>query len=352
MIDRTLSRTYVVPTLQVRGAKLIGYNQVYSSYTGSRISKASISDHLMSSEKFVENVESLRKTAKYTGVMTEGAKKRLRKAVSLLVNSTPKRYHKCVITGRIITFHLSFTTLTMPITEKSKDAKFCHKHLLEPLLRILRKRHGMKSYIWKCELQKNDSIHYHLTSDCYISHTTLRNEWNNLLRKHGMLEDFKRRYGHDNPNSTDIHSTRDVKDLEAYLIKYISKEYQNEKSLNGKVWDCSSNIKQGKYFSFELDTVTREALDRAMSRREVSVTQLEKCTVYKFPSVDHLYYYLAHIKRSISSHYNNIRQWVKSTTQQTQKKLNTLERSLEGSLQSITNTGKQLTMLDIGIFGY
>lgn len=337
------SFAYPVPTLQVRGSKLLAFEQWYNVNTRRKVSTESSAAALMSMDKFRENAELLKDRAKYIGQMTAGAKKRLLKAISLLVHSTPRKYTYSPITKSTVSFQLSFITLTTPDVDQAKDAKFCHKYLLEPMLRVLRRKYGMKSYIWKCELQKNESIHYHLTSDCFVPHTELREQWNHILRRHNLLSEFRAKYGHDNPNSTDVHSTRDVKNMEAYLAKYIAKEYQNEKRLQGKVWDASSNIKAGKYYQFELDSVTMEKIDQAIARKECAAITTEHCTIFKFKDVEHLYYYLSHVKASIFNHYKKIQSWVKSITTQTNNDCKKLDKSIS-ILPVNTTNGTQLRM--------
>lgn len=217
-------------------------------------------NRLMSSSKFQENALKLEKRERYLGYVSDGVKKRMKKCITLLLQSTPYKYKTNPVSGRVMAHKVSFITLTTPTHEKSTDAKYCHKHLLEPFLRVLRRKHNLKSYIWKVELQGNGQVHYHITGDTVIHHRELRNIWNGLLDKNSMLCEFEQKYGHKDPNSTDIHNVQKVRNLEAYLVKYICKEYQNETKLNAKIWDCSKNIKENDYFKFQLDTVSHQII--------------------------------------------------------------------------------------------
>jgi hypothetical protein len=185
----------------------------------------------------------------YTGTITAGAKKRLSKAVSLLIQSTPTRKVYNQWLQRQQYFKINFITLTISDSTRNLSAKEAHSELLEPMLLWLRRKQQMRSYVWKAELQERGQIHYHITADCYVDLKELRQAWNNLQEKAGLLDDFARKYGHRNPNSTDIHSVKKVKNIEAYLIKYISKSDQNQTATTGKVWDCSTNLKKAEYYT-------------------------------------------------------------------------------------------------------
>ena len=214
--------------------------------------------------------------------MTVGAKKRLTRAVSLLVQSSKSQWLRNPVTKKRHQFRLSFTTLTIPETADKPSGKYCNKELLEPFLRTMRRKYNLKSYVWKLELQQNGMVHYHITSNLYLHHSTIRNEWNYILRKNGLLKEFEQRHGHDNPNSTDIHSVRAVKNLEAYLVKYVTKESQNTENLNCKIWDASLNLKQNNYYSNHLDWSYEDRLKELLESNQCSVYLGERFRIYKF----------------------------------------------------------------------
>ena len=306
-------------TLQFRSKSIISYQQTVSQIQGHYNQFTTPSLDRYNTEKFLQNVDTLKKREKYTGMMTTGARKRLTKAISLLIQSSPKKYIYNPVSDKTHYHHLTFITLTLPNVSKSKDAPFCHKYLLQPMLRVLRNKYKMKSYVWKCELQQNGSIHYHLTTDLFIVHTDLKNTWNNIIRKHGMLEDFKKQYGHDNPNSTDIHAVNNVNDIEAYLVKYISKEYQNEVSINDKIWDCSKNLKESKYFTTQLTREIHEAIKSEIDQGFAKVIQTEHCFIIKFSTTDYISIFPKSVISDYHSHLTKVTSWTESPTSSRQK---------------------------------
>lgn len=222
----------------------------------------------------------------YAGEISAGSKKRLTKAISLLIQSSQERQILNPVTNRMTSFKLNFVTLTMPLSEMSGDAKFCNKMLLEPFLRALRRKYQMKSYVWKAELQKNGSVHYHLTTDTFIHLTSIRSEWNRILDANGMLEGFKQTYGHNNPNSTDVHKVYKVKNLENYLIKYVTKKDEQGRVLNSKVWDCSRNLKQAKYFVIEGSNRLEAELRDLEQKQVVTRYSTDTFSIFKFNNFD------------------------------------------------------------------
>lgn len=209
----------------------------------------------------------------YSGMMTDGAEKRLRKAISLLLQSSPERIIYNPVSNSHHPFTINFITLTCS-DSTIRQHKELQKTLLEPFLRWQRGR-GATSYIWKMELQQRGQPHYHITTNQFIHFQEIRDYWNNLQRKAGYLDSYARKTKHFNPNSTDVHAVKDVQDLEAYLVKYIVKGVsQSGAAQKGKVWDCSKNLKV-PYFYTEL---TQHNLDLLRSTAQ-RYKELEHCAI-------------------------------------------------------------------------
>lgn len=124
------------------------------------------------------------------------------------------------------TFHfkVNFVTLTLPDTETPITSQILQKDLLNPFLTYMRKYHGLKNYVWRLEFQANGKLHVHLTCDTFLHHRAVRDSWNRVLDKNGYLNLFFKANKHLDPNSTDVHSTRKIKNMAAYLAKYMSKQ--------------------------------------------------------------------------------------------------------------------------------
>lgn len=217
----------------------------------------------------------------YTGLLCPGAKKRLTKAIEQIVlMAKPKQFFHQP-TGHTVKFKLNFITLTFACSRviRSKEAQ---KTCLQPFLLWLDRKHHCTMYIWKAELQyKNkNQLHYHITSDTYIPYKELRAKWNQLQKEAGYLDEYYEKRKHYNPNSTDVHSVRKIKNLAYYLKKEIVKDIQNGEDIGGKVWDCSLNIKAAGYFTLLDYGETTDNLTQAIKGNNVRYTKTDHCTIY------------------------------------------------------------------------
>lgn len=218
----------------------------------------------------------------YSGNMTAHSRKRVMRAVDMMLQRNPKRRIQNPITGNEHDFQVGFVTLTIP-DPKPVDASWSHKELLEPFLRTARRKWGVEDYIWKAELQQRGQLHYHITWTQFVDFTQIRNAWNNLLHKHRLSDDYAKRFRTFHPNSTDVHAVWRIKNLKAYLAKYIAKETQNQKSIKAKVWDCSKSLKKAMYAT-ELTTAHEVLLNDAVNQGIAHVIKLDNCTIIKVPN--------------------------------------------------------------------
>jgi len=179
--------------------------------------------------------------------------------------------------GKLLKFKISFITLTLPSQQCHTDNEIKNKCLNQFIIELKRFYH-VKNYIWRAEKQQNGNIHFHILTDKFIPWSEIRDRWNRIIEKLGYvskyrdnlkkfhsggfqvrqdllkfwsLESQKKAYMNgiknnwNNPNSTDIHSLKNINNAKKYLISYITKEEQN-KGLKNRVWGCNyelSNLK-------------------------------------------------------------------------------------------------------------
>lgn len=248
----------------------------------------------------------------YSGDMSAGSIKRAKRAIQLLLAISKPKKAVSFKTGKEFTFRVNFITLTLPAAQEDISDKVIKKEVLEPFLRILRKKYQLKSYIWKAERQLNGNIHFHLTTDTYILYYRIRDEWNKCLAKLGFIERFRDKWGHSTPNSTDIHAVHKIDNLAGYMIKYMCKgqldkyitkadknassqvplsdkggqkivrfvkKVSSLKPIEGKVWDCSANLKAKIRCEFEMDS---KAHDQYNELRYMFAEQLKKTDQCEF----------------------------------------------------------------------
>ena len=154
-----------------------------------------------------------------------------------------------------IKYKLTMITLTLSAVQVHTDEEI-KRHLLNDFLTQISKKYNIELYVWKAEKQENGNIHFHIIIDRYIHHAEVRALWNRIQNKkkfeyvdryrESQIEKYKNGFMIDrnskieenvqllryekaksedfrNPNSTDIHSLRSVRNTASYLTKYLVK---------------------------------------------------------------------------------------------------------------------------------
>jgi len=285
--------------LQVRSNTLIRYNK-YPRKPLSALSRTNALSNFYSVDQ--DTGEVARKA--YSGTLCQGAKKRLTRVIENLVLAAEPTYEERP-NGKILPFHLSFMTLTVHNPDRNLTSKEVQETCLEHFLQWLRRRYIGCLYIWKAELQKRGQIHYHITSNCFVDRDLFAKKWNELQQKAGYLDEYYKAKGHYNAPSVDITSVRKIKNITGYLTKRIAMEMpvdkkgrfvkikkgnivgelaktmQNQKTVGGKVWDCSKNLKEYGYFTSEVDGETAFKINQSVKNGDIEEIRLENCTVYR-----------------------------------------------------------------------
>jgi hypothetical protein len=216
----------------------------------------------------------------YSGAMTEHAAKRIRKAIDIFLQMSPERVAFNPVSKKYIKFRLAFVTLTVSQTTLITPTEGYEK-LLAPWLRWIRRKHRCQ-YVWKGELQKRGQPHWHVTINSTVHMNDIRDEWNNLQRRAGYLEEFKAKFGHDKPPSTEVKSVRNARKIALYLGKEFCKSTQ-QTGWKGKVWGCSEEIRMGSFFTFNPQDMDDTRLQAAIKSGTAAKILKERITIYDAP---------------------------------------------------------------------
>jgi len=227
--------------------------------------------------------------------MTRSAVTRLRYVINLLVAQAKPKSVVNPSTGTSYVFKVNFVTLTLSSDQRALGDKDIKKKMLDPFIRRMRDRHGLRSYVWRAERQKNSRLHFHLTTDTYLPFDSINREWNLCQSKFHFISDFQVRYPGVNPNSTDVHSVRDVENLAAYLVKYMSKLDPSEQKIDGKLWDCSRNLKTKERVTFEMGRAEFDFVNSLVARYGSLSGGSDYCLIVPIPS--------AHFARELAGVY-------------------------------------------------
>lgn len=292
--------------VQIRSNALILYDQPEYLYT---VGKRNLQAMLV-------NMMEAKKQA-YSGEMRDGTKKRIARAIDLLVQISKSTYGYNEVTKRMQKHRLSFITLTISQFH-DVSIRDAYEKCFVPFIQWLRRTKKVSSYVWKAELQQRGIIHYHITTPAWISYTEIRDKWNNLQRSAGYVAVYqarqmawhrngfkprpelfkhwplkKQKAAYDvgmksqwqNPNSTDIHEVRKVNDLSGYLKKEFCKTIQGTMK-RGKVWDCSRNLKHYKYYTVDETPYIENSISDLLEAGKVTPKCLDSCIVIEMKKED------------------------------------------------------------------
>ena len=236
----------------------------------------------------------LRRHETYTGTVTDHAAKRIKRTVDVFLQKSPTRRIYNPVVEAFHDFRLSFITLTISANERvsGKDGREALKVFIQHFRRkpsAKSKSEQLTSYLWKAELQERGQLHYHITANRFLHYVEIQGVWNGIQKNRGWLDDFYKKEGRYNANSTDVHAVYKVQDIQAYLSKYLAKQQfkdlsecghlspQYQETIGGKVWDCSQDLKIPR-FSSELDSETDLRLWQIAKSDPDKKRKFDRCT--------------------------------------------------------------------------
>jgi hypothetical protein len=215
-----------------------------------------------------------------------------------MIATSHKKTVKERVYGKTISFQLAFITLTLPSIQIHTDHEITSQCLNQFLIE-LKKKFSVSRFVWRAEKQANGNIHYHIIVNNFVPWNDLRNSWNRIVNKLGYVDRFQEKNGRKQPNSTDVHSTRKVRDLKNYLSKYMSKTEEG-REVEGRIWSCSHELSNAKGYYSEIDSELQAELELIKKSGKVRVYQSDYFTVYNinFKSLKklgcvNLFYYFA-----------------------------------------------------------
>jgi len=225
------------------------------------------------------------------GILSMKASKRIGLAIDwLLFIATNKKIFSKKL-GKYFQFKINFVTLTLSSNQVHPDNEIKSK-LLNQFITEARKKWGVKNYLWRAEPQRNGNIHFHVVTDKFIPWDELRETWNRIQNKLGYVdryaktqrEKFKNGFVFDpkygmhwnydkqlkaykksvkedwnNPNSTDVHSIKKIRNIGAYLAKYCTKQPKGRK-IEGDLWRLSQGLSKLKSVIWERDSIIEHEL--------------------------------------------------------------------------------------------
>lgn len=245
----------------------------------------------------------LNSTRQSQGVLSKQAKKRLKLAIDYFLLLNRPQDGKSGYSGSHYNKQITFVTLTLPSKQIHSDNEIKKQCLNQFLIEISRYDNA-SMYVWRAEYQENGNIHFHIMVNTFIVWTKIRNRWNRIIQKLGYVSRYREqqqefhkegfrlrpellkkwpadkqkkayerglRLNWNDPNSTDIHKIENITNIQAYLIKYMTKVEQEkkedespdseEKKDIGRIWSASMVLSNIKGATTEIDSEINSILN-------------------------------------------------------------------------------------------
>lgn len=257
------------------------------------------------------------------GQLSNRSRRRMRYAIELIIAQASDKKSWYRQKSIHIPFKVNFLTLTLSAPAPTLNDKIIKQQLLKIFLKNCTNKYGLKSYVWRAETQVNKRLHFHIITDTYIHWQDVRKTWNIIQQKHGIIDKYRQlmqnwhRDGFkvrpkllykwnynaqlnayktgmlehwNNPNSTDIHAISHIENLSNYVTKYMSKDSDNSRLVEGKIWGCSNNL-NGKYkcevpavndVMYQLQNIKTELRDRVIDKDYIQIITLTPQLFDKF----------------------------------------------------------------------
>lgn len=273
-----------IPILQVRGSGFVQYTE--SMYTGSYINS-----------RLARNRMNKARRSAYTKGLSPGARKRLTRAITIMAAACIPRWVKNY-KDEWQYFRMSFITVNLVQKVPVSEAK----ELFSKFMRWLREEKGSRADIWKMEFFQSGTPHFHILCSDYINYQELQDKWDRIQKEAGLLDEYAQANLKFKTNSITIEQVSKVKDLASYMIKELTKDLDakrlsirkeiqtnnpdisNEEleaetdkkvealiKVDGKVWDCSMNLRGVPYYSI--------AMSNEIEDKILRLVELKRCFI-------------------------------------------------------------------------
>lgn len=219
----------------------------------------------------------------YNGYMSVKTSKKVQNLINNLHDSQAYLHYNPHTQKGIARAQIGFLTLTLPSKQRHSD-NYIKRHMLNRFLTTLQDNQLISAYLWRAEPQKNGNIHFHILLPNFVDWSYLRQLWNKILKDHGYIEQYRQamqtfhsqgfkvrwdlvekwsfekqkeayikgvKTNWSNPNTTDIHNIRKVKNIANYVTKYMCKHGENGvRKIEGRIWGCSDNLRKTQVCAF------------------------------------------------------------------------------------------------------
>jgi hypothetical protein len=271
------------------------------------------------------------------GLLSVKANKRVRLAIDWLIYLSKEKKSPVTKKAGEFNFQLNFITLTLCSKQKHSDSEIKSK-LLNQFLTELRQKYNAKNYMWRAESQANGNIHFHVVSDVFVPWRALRTDWNRIQEKLGYCTSYTARTNKVDPNSTDVHAIKAVRNLSAYLAKYCSKNSKGYvvmctkaqaqpfappswltykfkplqkkakfyRQIHGKLWGLSQTLSKLNSAKREVTGIIQQEIEWLQNKFKNKVKYFDFSATYTFSAGELIKKKCFALADSLRDHYNSV----------------------------------------------
>ena len=275
----------ILPTIRIQHDQLVLYDTIDSN--GFR------------SAKQIENEKNLTR-GEFNGYMSPKTKSKVKKYLTTWIESAVMIRNSHLRNQLDKVPYLTFVTLTLPSKQMHSDNEIKRK-CLTPFVATLQRKFDVWEYFWRAESQANGNIHFHLIVDSFIDHRKLRSEWNKCINKLKYVDEFAMSWGHHNPNSTDIHSLKNINSPSSYLVKYCCKS-DGYRKIDGRIHGCSDDLRKLSPYEDLIDNKMFEFVQKVESDDKAKVFKDDNFKVIKCSVKAMIEKYYPRLERELIKH--------------------------------------------------
>lgn len=280
--DYTIS---VLKKATIRPNKIVFYDQIVKHYNTPRTPSKPISKEVRQElESWGIGSGQVTETNKHNFEISDKASSRIKEKVTWLYELAKNKTVSTSNGKTLYSFRMNFLTLTLPAVQVHTTAEIT-KVCLNQFLTECKSRFNLENYVWRLEFQKNGNVHYHIASDTFLDYTPCKLIWNRCLQKLGYVSAYqnkfigmtfadycksysdngktpfntlRERFGRgcatrwDSPNTVDVRSVSNAKNIAFYISKYITKPSEHKLNpivserepvtSNLRLWFCSRSL--------------------------------------------------------------------------------------------------------------
>lgn len=204
--------------------------------------------------------------------LSASSKKNIRDSIFAMYQLSKPRTIQTAKGKFIYNFRQSFITLTLPSKQVHSDVVL--KQALNHFLTNIRRSFNIENYVWKAELQENENIHFHISTDKHIPWQAIRYYWLLAIKPLGYVDAYRKKFSRmsfseyenlrwvihksagskfeltkqqiinayadgcrsnwSSPNCTDVSSVTTASSVSNYLSKYFAKDSTEKDEKTGK----------------------------------------------------------------------------------------------------------------------